>query len=91
MWKSGCRIWPRNVMLWGNTFPEDAWLILDGIHVQGICVVGLFKTGRTWRYGTISWAPIGEGTAWGQRSTTGGPARWTRIHRRTAWERLTCP
>src|SRR5208337_1308564 len=83
------RVWPRpkQVPAWVEFVEQDAWLILKGIRLTGVCVVGLIRSGRRLTYGTVSYDPSPEPHGkWLGISTKGGTARWHRIRRKTSWE-----
>lgn len=90
-YRNGSRVWPKQVLVSGRRTidPKDAWLVLEGIVLQGLCVVGLRKTGRTLQYGHVSWDPSPDRFGpWRSISKTCGKAHWARVRRKTAWERL---
>jgi hypothetical protein len=83
------RVWPKHVLVRKGLEVRDAWLVLEGIRLSGVCVVGLVRTGRRLVYSRISYDPSPEPPGnWGSTSTQGGNARWRRIRRKTAWARL---
>jgi hypothetical protein len=95
LWKGGCRMWPKQALLRSDHRPEwrqgvpDAWLILEGIQAVGICVVGLVKVSRTLTYRNVCWDPAAEPDGrWQQISHARGKARWAKVRRTIAWERL---
>jgi len=86
-------VWPKQVLVRKGLERPDAWLILDGIVISGICVVSLKKRGRLLRYQRVSSNPEPEsqGGNWGSSIVApddGGKARWVKVKRRTAWSRL---
>jgi hypothetical protein len=83
-------IWPKQVLVRKGLERPDAWLVLEGIVVSGICVAGLSKRGRILRWLDVSSnpKPESEGGNWGSWIRTGGKARWVKVKRRTAWARL---
>lgn len=83
------RVWPRNVLVHHGVEKPDAWLVLKGIRLTGVCVVGLVRTGRQLTYERVSYDPEPDPPGnWGSSSTKGGPARWRPVRRKTAWERI---